>query len=195
MSQPGPGWLAASLNFCSRCGQELVFGPQPAETRDRLACRACGFIAYVNPRPIVSTLPVTDSGRLILIRRAIEPAYGAWAQPGGFLEIDESAEEGAVRETLEETGLIVETTEIIGVYTRRQAAVVTIAWEARVVGGEAGPQPESLEVREFAPADIPWPLIAFQTTAWALTDWLRLRRPELVASAPPVKRDWPAGLA
>ena len=195
MSQPGPGWLAASLNYCSRCGQQLVFGPQPAETRDRLACRACGFIAYVNPRPIVSTLPVTDSGRLILIRRAIEPAYGAWAQPGGFLEIDESAQEGAVRETLEETGLIVEPTQIIGVYTRRQAAVVTIAWEARVVSGRAGPQPESLEVREFGPDEIPWPHIAFQTTAWALTDWLRLRHPELAASAPPVKPDWPADLA
>ena len=174
-----PAWLAANLNFCSRCGQPLVLGPLPEETRDRLACASCGFIAYVNPRVVVSTVPVTDDGRLVLIRRAIEPAYGAWAQPGGFLEIDETAREGAVRETLEETGLIVEPTEIIGIYSRPQAAVVTIAWEARIVGGEAGPRPETLEVRTFVPGDIPWSLIAFQTTAWALRDWLRIRHPEV----------------
>ena len=107
-----PHWLAASLNYCSRCGESLVFGPQPAETRDRLACPACGLITYVNPRLVVSTLPITEDGQVVLIRRAIEPGYGAWAQPGGFLEIDETATEGAIRETLEETGLLVEPTEI-----------------------------------------------------------------------------------
>ena len=107
---PGvPRWLAANLNYCSRCGKPLSFGPLETETRDRLVCDDCGFIAYVNPRLVVSTMPVTDEGKLVLIRRAIEPGYGAWAQPGGFLEIDETAQEGAVRETLEETGLLVET--------------------------------------------------------------------------------------
>jgi ADP-ribose pyrophosphatase YjhB (NUDIX family) len=178
-----PRWLAANLNFCSRCGTALTYGPLPAETRDRLACPSCGFIAYVNPRLVVSTLPVTESGELILLRRAIEPGYGAWAQPGGFLEIDETAYEGAVRETLEETGLTVEPTEIVGVYTRPQAAVVVICWEARIVGGTPQPTAESLEVRAFASRDIPWPSIAFQTTAWALRDWLARRDPEVVAHA------------
>lgn len=160
--QPGvPDWLSANLRFCSRCGAPLSYGPLPTEMRNRLACASCGFIAYVNPRVVVSTLPVTDAGELILLRRGIEPGYGSWAQPGGFLEIDETAHEGAIRETLEETGLIVEPTEIVGIYSRPQAAVVVIAWEARVVGGEAGPTPESLEVRTFAPDRIPWPLIAF----------------------------------
>ncbi len=190
-SLPGvPGWLAASLNYCSRCGQPLTFGPLDSETRDRLACDSCGFIAYVNPRLVVSTIPVTDDGRLYLIRRAIEPGYGAWAQPGGFLEIDETAQEGAVRETLEETGLIVEPTEIVGVYSRPQAAVVVVCWEARIVGGEAQATSESLEVRAWSPSAIPWPHVAFQTTAWALHDWLALRHPELetVADTPP---RWP----
>jgi ADP-ribose pyrophosphatase YjhB (NUDIX family) len=168
-----PAWLAASLNFCMRCSAALTFGPLETEERDRLACPSCGWICYVNPRLVVSTLPVTEDGRLVLLRRGIEPGYGAWAHPGGFLEIDETAEEGAIRETLEETGLHVELASIIGVYTRPQAAVVVIAWEARIAGGEAHPTPESLEVRTFRPDQIPWAQIAFQTTAWALRDWVR----------------------
>ena len=117
-----------------------------------------------------------------------------WAQPGGFLEIDETAHEGAVRETLEETGLIVEPTEIVGVYTRPQAAVVVVAWEARIVGGEAQATDESLEVRTFRPAQIPWPRIAFQTTAWALHDWLKLRHPQFVGG-PAESAAWPEGSA
>ena len=191
-SLPGvPGWLAANLNYCSRCGQPLTFGPLEMETRDRLACDSCGFIAYVNPRLVVSTIPVTDDGRLYLIRRAIEPGYGAWAQPGGFLEIDETAQEGAARETLEETGLVVEPTRIIGVYSRPQAAVAVVCWEARIVGGEARATSESLEVRAWSPTAIPWPHIAFQTTAWALHDWLQLRHPELEAARAGLPPNWP----
>lgn len=193
MNQTGvPVWLAANLNFCSRCGSPLTFGPQPAETRDRLACAVCGFIAYVNPRLVVSTLPVTDAGDVILIRRAIQPGYGAWAQPGGFLEIDEMAEQGAARETLEETGLIVEPTDIVGVYTRPPAAVVVICWEARIVGGVQAPTAESLEVRSFRPDELPWPSIAFQTTAWALRDWLLSRHPASAATAIPDALTWPS---
>jgi len=193
---PGvPAWLAANLNYCSRCSEPLTLGPLDTETRDRLVCHKCGFIAYVNPRIVVGTLPVTEAGELVLIRRAIEPGYGAWAQPGGFLEIDETAQEGAVRETLEETGLIVEPTDLVGVYTRPQAAVVVVCWEARIVGGRAQATAESLEVRNYAPGAIPWPQVAFQTTAWALRDWLRLRHPEL--DTPGVRHPvgWPADSA
>lgn len=193
-SLPGvPAWLADNLKFCSRCGAALTFGPLPTEERDRLACNACGFIAYVNPRLVVSTLPVTDAGELVLIRRGIEPGYGGWAQPGGFLEIDETAQEGAVRETLEETGLLVEPTSIVGVYSRPRAAVAVICWEARVVGGEPRTSPESLEIRAFSRDAIPWPHIAFQTTAWAVRDWLG-RSSAREGSAPETDRPplaWP----
>jgi ADP-ribose pyrophosphatase YjhB (NUDIX family) len=193
---PGvPNWLAANLNFCSRCGQPLALGLLDTETRDRLICNNCGFIAYVNPRLVVSTIPVTDTGEAVLIRRGIEPGYGAWAQPGGFLEIDETAHEGAVRETLEETNLVIETTDLVGVYSRPQAAVVVVCWEARIVGGRPQPTAEGLEVKAFAPDAIPWPRIAFQTTAWALTDWLRLRHPDLASSINGHSRGWPTDSA
>jgi ADP-ribose pyrophosphatase YjhB (NUDIX family) len=174
-----PDWLAASLNYCSRCGAPLRFGPIEGEERDRLACRECGFIAYVNPRLVVSTLPVTDAGELVLLRRGIEPGYGSWAQPGGFLEIDETVREGAIRETLEETGLLIEPGEIGGLYSRPQAAIVVIAFDARIVGGSIRTSREASEIRSFAPDAIPWPEIAFHTSASAIRDWVRRVRPDL----------------
>ncbi len=176
-----PRWLGAMLKFCARCGVELQFGAVAGEDRERLVCPGCGFIAYVNPRLVVTTLPVTDDGRLILLRRGIEPGRGWWAQPGGFLEVDETVAEAAVRETREETGLLVEPGEIVGLYSRLEAAVVVIAFEARVVGGTFRPNPEALEIGAFPPEAIPWSGIAFKTTYWAIRDWLRRVRPDLPA--------------
>ncbi len=181
-----PTWIARSLNFCSNCGSALNLGTIDGEDRDRLSCAACGHIAYVNPRLVVTTLPITDDGQLVLLRRGIEPGRGAWAQPGGFLEVDETVHEAAIRETLEETGLLVEPGEIIGLYTRLEAAVVTIAFEARVVGGSPTPTREALEIATFDPAAIPWPELAFRTTMWMLRDWLDRRRPDV--TWPPVDR-------
>jgi ADP-ribose pyrophosphatase YjhB (NUDIX family) len=174
-----PDWLEPSLNFCSRCGAGLAFGPVAGEDRDRLACPSCGFVFYVNPRIVVTTLPVTDRGEVVLIRRGIEPAYDRWAQPGGFLEIDETVRDGAIRETLEETGLLVEPRRLIGLYSRVPAAVVVVAFEAKIIGGEALVTHESLETRPFAPDQIPWPQIAFETSVAALRDWVAGVRPEL----------------
>jgi ADP-ribose pyrophosphatase YjhB (NUDIX family) len=174
-----PRWISSNLNFCSRCGSPLRLGPVEGEDRERLACESCGHIVYVNPRLVVTAFPLTDRGELVLLRRGIEPGYGTWAQPGGFLEVDETVNQAAIRETFEETGLLIEPGEIIGLYTRLEAAVVTIAFEARVVGGVAMVTPEALEVRTFTPEEIPWQGIAFNTTVWALRDWLALRRPDL----------------
>jgi len=183
-----PEWIAADQNFCSRCGASLQFGAVDGEDRHRSSCASCGHVAYVNPRLVVTTLPLTDDGRLILLRRGIEPGRGAWAQPGGFLEVDETIGEAAARETLEETGLIVEPGEIIGLYTRLEAAVVVLVLEARVVGGTAAPTPEALEVRAFEPAEIPWAGLAFKTTYFGLVDWLERRHPHLHPPEFPVGR-------
>jgi len=174
-----PLWMAASLNYCSRCGSSLEFGAVEGEDRHRLACRSCGFISYVNPRLVVTTLPITDAGEVVLLRRGFEPGRGWWAQPGGFLEVDETVTEGAIRETLEETGLLVEPGEIVGLYSRLEAAVVVLALESRIVGGAFQLNPEALEIQAFPPEAIPWPGIAFNTTHWALHDWVRKRRPDL----------------
>lgn len=174
-----PPWLAASLNFCPRCGAPLTFGIVDGEDRERLACAACGHIAYVNPRLVVTTFPITEAGEIVLIRRGIEPGKGKWAQPGGFLEVDETVNQAAIRETWEETGLLIEPNEIVGLYTRLEASVVTLVLEARIVGGIAAPTAEASEIVAYAPEAIPWSEIAFKTTLYALRDWFERRRPDL----------------
>ena len=136
------------------------------------------------PDWMARTLNFCSRCELVLLRRGIEPGVGAWAQPGGFLEVDETVHQAAIRETLEETGLIVEPGEIIGLYTRLEAAVVTIAFESTVVGGTPRPTREALEVATFTPDAIPWHGLAFRTTMWMLRDWIDRRRPDL---------GWPPG--
>lgn len=174
-----PAWLIGTLRHCSRCGAALEFGPVVGEHRDRLACPRCGFVTYVNPRLVVTTFPITPAGEVVLLRRGIEPARGTWAQPGGFLEVDESVAEGAIRETLEEVGLVVKPGEIVGLYSRLEAAIVTVVFEAAIVGGTARTTPEALEVRAFAAADLPWAELGFNTTYWALRDWVGRRHPDV----------------
>lgn len=175
-----PSWLASTLRHCTRCGAALDFGPVAGEERERLSCPRCGFINYVNPRLVVTTLPVTAAGEVVLLRRGIEPARGTWAQPGGFLEVDESVAEGAIRETLEEIGLVVEPGEIVGLYSRLEAAVVIVVFEAAIVGGEVRTTPEALEVRAFGAGVLPWAELGFNTTYWALRDWVARRHPDVV---------------
>jgi ADP-ribose pyrophosphatase YjhB (NUDIX family) len=178
-----PRWLTQALNFCPRCGTSLARGLVAGEDRERHHCSACGFIVYLNPRLVVSTLPVTDAGELVLLRRAYEPGRGDWAQPGGYLEADETAIQGAIRETIEETGLVVEPVRVVGLYSRVQAAVVVVAYEARIIGGRMTATEESLEVRAWPPDEIPWPELAFNTTIWAIRDWVRSVRPDLDVDA------------
>ncbi len=180
-----PDWLEPILRHCSRCGGQLHFGPVEGEERSRFSCSVCGHVTYVNPRLVVTTLPVTERGEVVLIRRGIEPARGLWAQPGGFLEVDETVREAAVRETQEETGLLVEPGEIVGLYSRVPAAVVVVAFQARIVGGVSRTTPESLETRPFAPDEIPWTAIAFETSRAALRDWVARVRPDLPLPEPP----------
>jgi ADP-ribose pyrophosphatase YjhB (NUDIX family) len=186
-----PDWFNSIHRHCTRCGGRLELGAVAGEERERLVCVDCGHIAYLNPRLVVTSLPVTENGDVILIRRAFEPGRGLWAQPGGFLEIDETPTEGAVREAFEETGLVVEPGEIVGLYPRLEAAVIVLVYESVVAGGAARISPEALEVRAFAPHAIPWPEIAFRTTYWALVDWLARRRPELRPGAEP--SGWTSG--
>ncbi len=174
-----PAWMGDNLNFCTRCGGPLRFARVAGEERERFVCAACGHVAYVNPRLVVTTLPITDAGEIVLIRRGIEPGIGLWAQPGGFLEVDETVHQAAVRETYEETRLLVEPTEIVGLYTRLESAVVTIVFEAQVTGGKAAVTPEASEICAYPADTLPWPELAFRSTYWALRDWLRLRHPDV----------------
>ena len=93
--------------FCSVCGQSVERRVPAGDNRERDCCTQCGAIHYVNPRPVVGTIPVSED-RVLLCRRAIEPRYGKWTLPAGFMEVGETTGEGALRETLEEAGARVE---------------------------------------------------------------------------------------
>ena len=165
-----PMTLGEEPRFCPACG--LPVGPRVLEEdhRPRLVCPE-GHVTWRNPRIVVGTLPVR-AGRVFLARRDIDPARGRWSYPGGFLELGEAAQEGARRETEEETELRVEIGRLIGVYSRPHAGVVTIIYEAAVVGGRPEPAAETREVGEFGPDEIPWDELAFSTVDSALRDWL-----------------------
>jgi len=170
-SESWPLTLGEEPAFCPACGQGLVQRVLEEDPRPRLVCPD-GHVTWRNPRVVVGTLPVRD-GQVFLARRGIEPGIGLWSYPGGYLEIGESTQEGARRETEEETLLRVEIGRLIGAYSRPMGSVVTLIYEAHVVGGEALPGVETTEVRGFAPDDIPWQELAFSTTESALRDWVR----------------------
>ena len=156
--------------FCVHCGGPLAERLLPAEDRPRLACAACGHVHYLNPKPVAGVI-IPDGGRVLLGRRAIQPARGAWVFPGGFVELGETPEEAAVREALEETGLRVTLGPLLGVYTRRAAGILLVVYVAAGFQGRPAPTRETLELAWFRPAEIPWDALAFETTAAALRDW------------------------
>ena len=165
-----PLTLGEEPSHCPACGLLVEARVLEPDHRLRLVCPN-GHVTWRNPRVVVGALPVRG-GRVFLTRRAIEPRIGLWTQPGGFLELGEATQEGARRETEEETLLKVSVGRLIGVYSRPRAGVVTIIYEADVVGGEPLPGLETSEVRDFGPDEIPWEELAFTTTESALRDWV-----------------------
>lgn len=159
--------------YCMHCGQRLTTAVPEGDTRRRMVCLDCGFVHYLNPRPVAGTIPVRD-GKILLGRRDIEPRRGFWVFPGGFMDVGESAEEAAKRETLEEMHLEVTNLELLGVYTRIEQGVVVIVYEAEAVG-EAEVGHETSEIAWFAAHEIPWEEIAFDTTEAALRAWVQRR--------------------
>ena len=165
-----PMTLGEDPRFCPACGQPVEPRLLEEDHRPRLVCPS-GHVTWRNPRVVVGALPVR-AGQVYLARRAIEPGLGRWTYPGGFLEVGESAQEGARRETEEETELRIEVGRLIGVYSRPHVGIVTVVFAADVVGGRPEPAAETTEVRGFDPDEIPWDELAFTTVESALRDWV-----------------------
>ncbi|MGD2041566.1 MAG: GNAT family N-acetyltransferase [Anaerolineae bacterium] len=163
------------VSYCPKCATELIV--RLDGDRQRPTCPACGFVFYFNPVVGAGTLVETE-GRVVLVYRSMEPQAGYWSLPSGYVEADELAEEAAVRETWEETGLEVEIDEMLGVYSfgREAQTGVLLLYAAHVTGGELRAGDDAGEVRTFAPDELPPnDQIAFRTHLRALDDWRRTR--------------------
>jgi len=169
----GPS-AAGPYRFCPLCSGELEERLLSGDDRPRLVCRRCGRVLYLDPKVVVNAA-VEHDGRLLLLRRAIDPAYGTWTLPGGYVEIGETVEEAAVRETEEEAGLTPHLGSLLGVYSRPDPGIVLVVYQAWADAEETRCGHEALEARWFSAQELPWDDLAFITTHMALKDWVRLR--------------------
>ena len=138
------------------------------DTRERHLCEACGAIHYQNPRVIVGAVATWEDGRILLCKRAIEPRYGLWTLPAGFLELGESTGEGALREAREEANAELALDAVLALYDLDTIGQVQVLYAARLLSPAVSPGEESLEVALFTWEEIPWDTLAFPSVAWAL---------------------------
>ncbi len=155
------------MKFCSNCGAPVALKIPPGDNLPRHVCEACSTIHYSNPKMVIGCIPEWR-GEVLLCRRAIEPRYGLWTLPAGFMENGETVAQAALRETLEEARARVELTGMYSVLSVPHVNQVHIFYRARLVDLDFGPGAESLEVQLFPENTIPWPEIAFRTVATTL---------------------------
>ena len=166
-------YTPSAIDFCSRCGHRTHLAlPDDGDTRQRAICTHCGFIHYQNPLNVVGTIPVADDGRILLCKRNIEPRWGTWTLPAGFMELNETLEEGAARETDEEAGADIDMGRLFSIISVPHEGQEHINYCARLRSLEFAPGIESIEARLFAPDEIPWETLSFRTVALTLRRFL-----------------------
>ena len=163
------------LKFCSNCAAPVAHRVPPGDNKLRYVCDNCGEIHYQNPKLVVGCVPEWE-GRVLLCRRAIEPRYGYWTLPAGFMENDETTGEGALRETLEEAGAHIELGDAFTLISVPHVNQAHLFYRARLTDLTFAPGEESLEVALFEEAAIPWKEIAFRTVGITLKRWFEDRK-------------------
>jgi ADP-ribose pyrophosphatase YjhB (NUDIX family) len=160
------------MKFCSDCGHPVKYSIPEGDNLKRAICTQCSTIHYQNPRIIAGTLPIYEN-KILLCKRAIEPRLGYWTLPAGFMEEQETLEQGAVRETLEEAGITVECGTLLTSVSVPFISQVHIFFLAQMSSPEHASQTtESLEVKLFEFDQIPWDKIAFPTVKKTIKHFL-----------------------
>jgi ADP-ribose pyrophosphatase YjhB (NUDIX family) len=162
------------IDHCARCGTRVDHLVPVEDNRERAVCPACTHVHYVNPLNVVGTLPVWGD-QVLLCRRNIEPRKGFWTLPAGFMELGETTEEGALRETDEEVGARVELLGLYSLINVVPASQVHLFYRARLLDTQFQPGPETIEARLFHEADIPWDDLAFRTVRMTLERFFKDR--------------------
>ncbi len=160
------------MNFCSHCGSDaLAYKIPPGDQLPRYICTQCDRVHYQNPKMVTGAIPVLGD-KILLARRGIEPRKGFWNLPCGFLELNETLEEGAVREVKEETGVDISLSYLHTVYNLPHANQVYIIFLAQVLNQNFTVNTESTEIKLFDFQDIPWDEIAFSSNTFAIKGYL-----------------------
>jgi 8-oxo-dGTP diphosphatase len=163
----------AHFKFCPMCSAPLESRLLKATEPPRLVCPSCGFVFYLDPKVAVGTIIRDERNQVVLVRRAIEPGYGLWVFPGGYVDRGEQVHAAAIREAREEAGLEIRLDELINVYSYPGKAPVIIVYAATMIGGCLACDDEGLEAKFFSPDEIPWGELAFQSTQDALRELFR----------------------
>lgn len=154
------------INHCRVCGKTVVYRlPDDGDTKPRAVCTVCHTVHYENPLNVVGTIPTwgEDGSQILLCKRNIEPRWGKWTLPAGFMELNETTAEGAARETVEEAGAQFEMQGLFTLMNVAKVGQVHLFYRAKLLSDNFDPGSETIEARLFTEAEIPWDEIAFRT--------------------------------
>lgn len=163
------------MQFCPHCGNAINIVIPDGDNRERHVCSVCDVIHYQNPRIIAGCIPIWEE-KVLLCKRAIEPRKGFWTLPAGFMELGETTEQAAIRETLEEAEAVVKTDELYAVFNLPHINQVYMMYRSALLKPEFSSGIESLEVRLFAEHEIPWDELAFETMRMSLEYFFKDRQ-------------------
>jgi ADP-ribose pyrophosphatase YjhB (NUDIX family) len=164
------------IKFCKNCGHAVAYRvPDDGDTRKRAVCPSCDTIHYENPVNVVGTIPVLGD-RVLLCKRNIEPRWGKWTLPAGFMELDETVADGAARETTEEAGANFRMGDLLAVMSVVRVGQIHLFYRAELLDDRFDPGHETIEARLFLEDEIPWDEIAFRTVREALRLYFEDRR-------------------
>ncbi len=162
------------MKYCSACGAAVEFRIPADDNRARHICSACNMIHYQNPRMVIGSIPQWED-KVLLCRRAIEPQYGKWTLPGGFMENGETTAQAAIRETLEEACARIAIIDLYSMYSLPYINQVHLLFRAELLDLNFGPGQESLEVKLFSGTEIPWDELAFRPVRYSLEHYFAER--------------------
>jgi ADP-ribose pyrophosphatase YjhB (NUDIX family) len=168
--------LRTPIKHCKNCGTAVIYRiPDDGDTKERAVCEACSTIHYENPLNVVGTVPHWGD-KVLLCKRNIEPRWGKWTLPAGFMELNETVAEGAARETLEESGAQFEMEGFFSLVNIARVGQVHMFYRARLLSDVFKPGSETIEARLFSEDEIPWDEIAFRTVKETLEHYFADRR-------------------
>lgn len=168
--------MGRSIKHCRACGAAVTYRlPDDGDTRERAICTVCQTVHYENPLNVVGTVPYLGE-RILLCKRNIEPRWGKWTLPAGFMELGETTSQGAARETQEESGATFELESLFSVLSVPRVGQVHLFYRARLLHDRFDPGHETQEARLFSEAEIPWDELAFRTVKETLERYFSDRR-------------------